>query len=102
MYVCGYGCCACLLLVNFTHFRVKLLQNVKKINILESTFYVPYEAITKFTGCEGDFSAFNRKCTHGRIALTYEDNAPQVRVCDHCMLEVTHRLSCDKEAAVSR
>ncbi|OEL13899.1 Protein FREE1 [Dichanthelium oligosanthes] len=35
----------------------------------------------------------------GRIALTAEDNAQLVRVCDRCMAEVTQRLSMAKEAA---
>ncbi|KAL8211481.1 hypothetical protein R6Q57_005918 [Mikania cordata] len=81
----------------------------------EKDHWVPDEAVTKCTGCGSDFSAFNRKhhcrncgdvfcdkCTRGRIALTSEENAPQVRVCDRCMLEVTHRLNSAKEAAASR
>lgn len=90
-------------------------MNIIKPPNEEKDHWVPDEAVTKCTGCGGDFSAFNRKhhcrncgdifcdkCTHGRIALTSEDNAPQVRVCDRCMLEVTHRLSSAKEAAASR
>ncbi|KAI3797342.1 hypothetical protein L1987_32598 [Smallanthus sonchifolius] len=87
---------------------------IKPVNE-EKDHWVPDEAVTKCTGCGSDFSAFNRKhhcrncgdifcdkCTHGRIALTSEENAPQVRVCDRCMVEVTHRLSSAKEAAASR
>nr|GEX53101.1 protein FREE1 [Tanacetum cinerariifolium] len=90
-------------------------MNIIKPPNEEKDHWVPDEAVTKCTGCGSDFSAFNRKhhcrncgdifcdkCTHGRIALTSEDNAPQVRVCDRCMLEVTHRLSSAKEAAASR
>ncbi|KAJ9542412.1 hypothetical protein OSB04_028918 [Centaurea solstitialis] len=90
-------------------------MNIIKPPNEEKEHWVPDEAVTKCTGCGTDFSAFNRKhhcrncgdifcdkCTHGRIALTSEENAPQVRVCDRCMLEVTHRLSSAKEAAASR
>ncbi|XP_076905363.1 protein FREE1-like [Bidens hawaiensis] len=90
-------------------------MNIIKPPNEEKDHWVPDEAVTKCTGCGSDFSAFNRKhhcrncgdifcdkCTHGRIALTSEENAPQVRVCDRCMLEVTHRLSSAKEAAASR
>ncbi|XP_076927738.1 protein FREE1-like [Bidens hawaiensis] len=90
-------------------------MNIIKPPNEEKDHWVPDEAVTKCTGCGSDFSAFNRKhhcrncgdifcdkCTHSRIALTSEENAPQVRVCDRCMLEVTHRLSSAKEAAASR
>ncbi|KAM0008803.1 putative chromatin regulator PHD family [Helianthus debilis subsp. tardiflorus] len=90
-------------------------MNIIKPANEEKDHWVPDEAVTKCTGCGSDFSAFNRKhhcrncgdifcdkCTHGRIALTSEENAPQVRVCDRCMIEVTHRLSSAKEAAASR
>ncbi|KAJ0702237.1 putative chromatin regulator PHD family [Helianthus annuus] len=90
-------------------------MNIIKPPNEEKDHWVPDEAVTKCTGCGSDFSAFNRKhhcrncgdifcdkCTHGRIALTSEENAPQVRVCDRCMVEVTHRLSSAKEAAASR
>lgn len=78
----------------------------------EKDHWVPDEAVTKCTACGSDFGAFVRrhhcrncgdifcdKCTHGRIALTADENAPQVRVCDRCMAEVTHRLSNAKDAA---
>jgi hypothetical protein len=84
---------------------------IKPVNE-EKDHWVPDEAVTKCTGCGTDFNAFVRKhhcrncgdifcdkCTHGRIALTAEDNAPQVRVCDRCMAEVTQRLSNAKETA---
>jgi predicted RNA-binding Zn-ribbon protein involved in translation (DUF1610 family) len=74
--------------------------------------WVPDEVAKKCHSCGVDFSAFNRrhhcrncgeifcdKCSQGRIALTAEDNAPLVRVCDRCMAEVTQRLSIAKEAA---
>ncbi|KAI4316964.1 hypothetical protein L6164_024885 [Bauhinia variegata] len=78
----------------------------------EKDHWVPDEAVSKCTGCGTDFSAFVRKhhcrncgdifcdkCTHGRIALTADENAQPVRVCDRCMAEVTQRLSSAKEAA---
>ncbi|KAK9071872.1 hypothetical protein SSX86_008302 [Deinandra increscens subsp. villosa] len=90
-------------------------MNIIKPANEEKDHWVPDEAVTKCTGCGSDFSAFNRKhhcrncgdvfcdkCSRGRTALTSEDNAPQVRVCDRCMLEVTHRLSSAKEAVASR
>ncbi|KAI4967758.1 hypothetical protein ZWY2020_015096 [Hordeum vulgare] len=74
--------------------------------------WVPDEAAKKCQSCAGDFSHFNRrhhcrncgeifcdKCSQGRIALTAEDNAPLVRVCDRCMAEVSQRLSMAQEAA---
>lgn len=84
---------------------------IKPVNE-EKDHWVPDEAVTKCTDCGTDFGAFVRrhhcrncgdifcdKCTHGRIALTAEENAPQVRVCDRCMAEVTHRLNNAKETA---
>ena len=78
----------------------------------EKDHWVPDEAVTKCTSCGTDFGAFVRKhhcrncgdifcdkCTHGRIALTVDENAQPVRVCDRCMAEVTQRLSNAKEAA---
>ncbi|KAF1897348.1 hypothetical protein Lal_00035051 [Lupinus albus] len=78
----------------------------------EKEHWVPDEAVSKCTGCGSDFGAFNRrhhcrncgdifcdKCTHGRIALTAEENAQPVRVCDRCMAEVTQRLSNAKESS---
>ncbi|KAM7517290.1 hypothetical protein LguiA_006873 [Lonicera macranthoides] len=81
---------------------------IKPVNE-EKDHWVPDEAVTKCTGCGTDFNAFVRKaclhhcrncgdifcdkCTHGRIALTAEENAPQVRA------EVAQRLSNAKEAA---
>ncbi|CAM0906418.1 unnamed protein product [Alopecurus aequalis] len=74
--------------------------------------WVPDEAAKKCQSCAGDFSHFNRrhhcrncgeifcdKCSQGRIALTAEDNAPLVRVCDRCMAEVSQRLLMAQEAA---
>ncbi|XP_009414441.2 protein FREE1 [Musa acuminata AAA Group] len=78
----------------------------------EKDHWVPDEAVSKCTSCGSDFGAFNRrhhcrncgdifcdKCTKGRIALTADENAQPVRVCDRCMAEVTRRLSNAKEAA---
>ncbi|KAK4803533.1 hypothetical protein SAY86_003350 [Trapa natans] len=78
----------------------------------EKDHWVPDEAVKKCTSCGADFGAFNRrhhcrncgdifcdKCTQGRIALTSEENAQPVRVCDRCLAEVTQRLSNAKEAA---
>ncbi|KAL8476532.1 hypothetical protein ACS0TY_029000 [Phlomoides rotata] len=72
----------------------------------EKDHWVPDDAVTKCTACRTDFSAFNRKhhcrncgdifcdkCTQGRIALTEDEHAQPVRVCDQCMAEVTQRLS---------
>lgn len=78
----------------------------------EKDHWVPDEAVTKCTACATDFGAFVRrhhcrncgdifcdKCTHGRIALTAEENAQPVRVCDRCLAEVTQRLSNAKESS---
>ncbi|XP_031495040.1 protein FREE1 [Nymphaea colorata] len=78
----------------------------------EKDHWVPDEAVSKCTGCGTDFGAFNRKhhcrncgdifcdkCTSGRIALTNDDQAQPVRVCDRCLAEVTQRLSSAKEAS---
>ncbi|CAN8304676.1 unnamed protein product [Cochlearia groenlandica] len=87
------------------------ISSIKPVNE-EKDHWVPDEAVSKCTSCGSDFGAFNRrhhcrncgdlfcdKCTQGRIALTAEDNAPQVRVCDRCMAEVSQRLSNAKESA---
>ncbi|GER57002.1 lateral signaling target protein-like protein [Striga asiatica] len=84
---------------------------IKPVNE-EKDHWVPDEAVTKCTACGTDFGAFVRrhhcrncgdifcdKCTHGRTALTADENAPVVRVCDRCMAEVSRRLSKAKEAA---
>ncbi|KAL8200375.1 hypothetical protein R6Q57_011714 [Mikania cordata] len=78
----------------------------------EKDHWVPDEASTKCTSCNTYFGAFVRrhhcrncgdifcdKCTQGRIALTAEENAQPVRVCDQCMAEVTQRLSHVNEVA---
>uniref|UniRef100_A0A1D1YQ44 Arrestin domain-containing protein A n=1 Tax=Anthurium amnicola TaxID=1678845 RepID=A0A1D1YQ44_9ARAE len=78
----------------------------------EKDHWVPDEAATKCTSCGTDFGAFVRrhhcrncgdifcdKCTNGRIALTSDEQAQPVRVCDRCMAEVTQRLSNAKEMA---
>lgn len=76
----------------------------------EKQHWVPDEAVTKCSACSSDFGPFLRrhhcrncgdvfcdKCTHGRTALTAEEDAPIVRVCDRCLAEVTQRLSNAKE-----
>uniref|UniRef100_A0A2P2L391 JHL20J20.9 protein n=1 Tax=Rhizophora mucronata TaxID=61149 RepID=A0A2P2L391_RHIMU len=86
-------------------------MNIIKPSNEEKDHWVPDEAVTKCTACGTDFGAFVRKhhcrncgdifcdkCTHGRIALTSDENAQPVRVCDRCMAEVTQRLSNSKEA----
>ncbi|KAL5144372.1 Protein FREE1 [Glycine soja] len=78
----------------------------------EKDHWVPDEAVSKCTACGTDFGAFVRrhhcrncgdifcdKCTHGRIALTADENAQPVRVCDRCMAEVTQRLTSAKESS---
>ncbi|KAG8632306.1 protein FREE1 [Manihot esculenta] len=86
-------------------------MNLIKPGNEEKDHWVPDEAVSKCTGCGTDFGAFVRKhhcrncgdifcdkCTNGRIALTADENAQPVRVCDRCMAEVTQRLSNAKEA----
>ncbi|XP_024973752.1 protein FREE1-like [Cynara cardunculus var. scolymus] len=87
-------------------------KNLMKPGNEEKDHWVPDEASTKCTACSTYFGAFVRrhhcrncgdifcdKCTQGRIALTAEENAQQVRVCDQCMAEVTQRLSHVNEVA---
>ncbi|XP_023766880.1 protein FREE1 [Lactuca sativa] len=87
-------------------------KNLIKPGNEEKDHWVPDEASTKCTTCKTYFGAFVRrhhcrncgdifcdKCTQGRIALTTEENAQQVRVCDQCMAEVTQRLSHVNEVA---
>ncbi|KAH0759348.1 hypothetical protein KY290_022841 [Solanum tuberosum] len=82
---------------------------VKTINE-EKDHWVPDEAVSKCTACGSAFNAFVRrhhcrncgdifcdKCTQGRTALTADENAPVVRVCDRCTAEVSRRLSSAKE-----
>ncbi|KAL4573677.1 hypothetical protein LXL04_020491 [Taraxacum kok-saghyz] len=52
--------------------------------------------------CRNCGDIFCDKCTQGRIALTVEENAQQVRVCDQCMAEVTQRLSHVNEVAANK
>ncbi|KAH7388299.1 hypothetical protein KP509_16G069000 [Ceratopteris richardii] len=76
----------------------------------EKQHWVPDEAVTKCSACANQFGPFLRrhhcrncgdvycdKCTNGRTALTADEDAPVVRVCDHCLAEVTQRLSNAKE-----
>ncbi|KAK2446528.1 1-phosphatidylinositol-3-phosphate 5-kinase FAB1B [Trifolium repens] len=87
-------------------------MNIIKPANEEKDHWVPDEAVSKCTACGTDFGAFIRKhhcrncgdifcdkCTHGRIALTAEENAQPVRVCDRCMAEVTQRLTSAKESS---
>lgn len=88
-------------------------KNFVKQGNEEKDHWVPDEAVTKCTSCATAFNAFVRrhhcrncgdifcdKCTQGRIALTADEQAQPVRVCDQCMAEVTQRLSNTKEAAI--
>ncbi|XVE94529.1 hypothetical protein REPUB_Repub02eG0016600 [Reevesia pubescens] len=87
-------------------------MNLIKPGVEEKDHWIPDEAVSKCTACATDFGPFVRrhhcrncgdifcdKCTAGRIALTADENAQPVRVCDQCMAEVTQRLSNAKEAA---
>lgn len=87
-------------------------MNLIKPGNEEKDHWVPDEAVTKCTACGTDFGAFVRrhhcrncgdvfcdKCTQGRIALTADEQAQPVRVCDRCMAEVSQRLSNAKETA---
>uniref|UniRef100_A0A5B7CF94 FYVE-type domain-containing protein n=1 Tax=Davidia involucrata TaxID=16924 RepID=A0A5B7CF94_DAVIN len=86
-------------------------MKVKPVNE-EKYHWVPDETVTKCTACGTDFGAFVRKhhcrncgdifcdkCTQGRIALTADEYAQPVRVCDQCLAEVTQRLGNAKETA---
>ncbi|CAN6481209.1 unnamed protein product [Victoria cruziana] len=90
---------------------VDWINIIKPVNE-EKDHWVPDEAVSKCTACGTDFGAFNRKhhcrncgdifcdkCTSGRIALTNDDQAQPVRVCDRCLAEVTQRLSSAKDAS---
>ncbi|MQL97459.1 hypothetical protein Taro_030151 [Colocasia esculenta] len=90
---------------------VDWINLIKPVNE-EKDHWVPDEAVTKCTSCGTDFGAFVRKhhcrncgdifcdkCTSGRIALTADEQAQPVRVCDKCMAEVTQRLSNAKDMA---
>ncbi|CAL5326507.1 unnamed protein product [Camellia sinensis] len=87
-------------------------MNLMKPSNEEKDHWVPDEAVTKCTSCRMDFGAFVRrhhcrncgdifcdKCTQGRIALTEDEHAIPVRVCDRCMAEVTQRLGNAKETS---
>ncbi|XP_009776341.1 protein FREE1 [Nicotiana tabacum] len=86
---------------------IKLMRPLNE----EKDHWVPDEAVRKCTACGTDFGAFVRrhhcrncgdifcdKCTQGRTALTSDEDAQPVRVCDRCMAEVTQRLSNAKAA----
>ncbi|KAK3022970.1 hypothetical protein RJ639_046674 [Escallonia herrerae] len=86
--------------------------NLMKPGNEEKDHWVPDEDATKCMACRTDFGAFVRKhhcrncgdifcdrCTLGRIALSSDEDAEPVRVCDRCMAEVTQRLSNATEAA---
>ncbi|XP_058090788.1 protein FREE1-like isoform X2 [Magnolia sinica] len=87
-------------------------MNLIKPGNEEKDHWVPDEAVSKCTACGTDFGAFVRKhhcrncgdifcdkCTHGRIALTADEQAQSVRVCDRCLAEVSQRLSNAKETS---
>ncbi|KAA8532005.1 hypothetical protein F0562_006853 [Nyssa sinensis] len=78
----------------------------------EKYHWVPDEAVTKCTDCGSDFGAFVRKhhcrncgdifcdkCTQGRIALTADEHAQPVRVCDQCLAELQEEM--DKNFKIS-
>ncbi|XP_051124419.1 protein FREE1-like isoform X2 [Andrographis paniculata] len=86
--------------------------NLIKPVIEEKDHWVPDEAISKCTACGVDFNAFVRrhhcrncgdifcnKCSQGRTALTADEDAPVVRVCDRCLTEVSRRLRIAKDTA---
>uniref|UniRef100_A0A7N1A2A5 FYVE-type domain-containing protein n=1 Tax=Kalanchoe fedtschenkoi TaxID=63787 RepID=A0A7N1A2A5_KALFE len=81
-------------------------MNLVRLKNEEKDYWVPDEAVSKCMACGTDFGAFVRKhhcrncgdifcdkCSQGRIALTADEEALPVRVCDRCMAEVTQRLS---------
>ncbi|XP_051139366.1 protein FREE1 [Andrographis paniculata] len=78
----------------------------------EKDHWIPDEAVSKCSSCGANFNAFVRrhhcrncgeifcdKCSQGRTALTADENAPVVRVCDMCLGEVSRRLTSAKEGA---
>ncbi|XP_052196316.1 protein FREE1-like [Diospyros lotus] len=81
-------------------------MNIMKPQNEEKDHWVPDEAVVKCSSCGTQFNAFIRrhhcrncgdifcdKCTQGRIALTADQYAVPVRVCDRCMAEVSQRLA---------
>ncbi|KAK6115170.1 hypothetical protein DH2020_007439 [Rehmannia glutinosa] len=83
---------------------------VRKASLIQifsslSYFFLSLEYINSFLCFAYTHWAWNcgdifcDKCTHGRTALTADENAPVVRVCDRCLAEVSRRLSNAKEAA---
>ncbi|KAL0904162.1 hypothetical protein M5K25_026236 [Dendrobium thyrsiflorum] len=86
-------------------------MNLIKPYYEEKDHWVPDEAVGKCISCGIHFGAFVRrhhcrncgdifcdKCSQGRIALTADEQAQPVRVCDKCMEEVTQRLNIAKES----
>lgn len=86
-------------------------MSIKKPGNEEKEHWVPDEAVSQCSSCGVAFGPFVRrhhcrncgdifcdKCSQGRIALTTDENAQLVRVCDGCMAEVTRSLSIAKEA----
>jgi hypothetical protein len=49
--------------------------------------------------CRNCGNLFCDRCTQGRTALTAETDAEVVRVCDHCLAEVTQRLTNTKDTS---
>ncbi|KAG0497773.1 hypothetical protein HPP92_002177 [Vanilla planifolia] len=85
-------------------------MNLMKLGNEEKEHWVPDEAVSQCTSCAVAFGAFYRrhhcrncgdifcdKCSLGRIALTADENALPVRVCDKCLAEVIRRLNNAKE-----
>ncbi|KAG2245060.1 hypothetical protein Bca52824_093088 [Brassica carinata] len=85
-------------------FQSDWMNIIKSVNE-EKDHWVPDEAVSKCTLCGSDFGAFNlrhhcRNCGDDcSQPLTAEENAPQIRVFDRCMAEVSQRLSYAKESA---
>lgn len=80
--------------------RIRLQSNSYTTNtILDIACATDFNAFVRRHHCRNCGDIFCDKCTHGRIALTADENAQRVRVCDRCMVEVTQRLSNAKEAA---
>ncbi|PKA66369.1 1-phosphatidylinositol-3-phosphate 5-kinase FAB1B [Apostasia shenzhenica] len=87
-------------------------MNLMKPGNEEKEHWVPDEAVSQCTSCGVAFGPFVRrhhcrncgdifcdKCSQGRIALTADENAQLVRVCDGCMAEVTQRLNNAKDTS---
>ncbi|PKA60772.1 1-phosphatidylinositol-3-phosphate 5-kinase FAB1B [Apostasia shenzhenica] len=81
-------------------------MNMMKPGNEEREHWVPDETVSQCTSCGVAFGPFVRKhhcrncgdifcdkCSQGRTALSTQENAQPVRVCDGCMAETAQRLS---------